>query len=168
MPSRACITLFERYTYKTRQVRTGRVLYFMNEIIKEYLEWKGTYAPRASVSYKIWLDRFIEVCENKALESYDVADLIKYRKWLESRFGSYSVQFAIIVIKNFLQYCKTRNYSCLSPTLVKLPRVNAKSHRAVTENEYTKIISVIPTNEFQLLRDSLLIIPAFVFQNSAI
>ncbi|MEO8087537.1 MAG: tyrosine-type recombinase/integrase [Bacteroidota bacterium] len=45
----------------------------------------------------------------------------------------------------------------MSPTLVKLPRIFAKSHRAVTELEYGKIISVVPTNQFAALRDSLLI-----------
>lgn len=130
---------------------------FMYPLIKEYLDWKGTYAPRACVNYRIWLYRFIEVCGEKALPEYNITDFVKYRRWLETRFGSYTVSFATIVIKNFLQYCKTQNLVCLSPTLIKLPRINAKSHRAITEEEFEKTISVIASNEFRPLRDLLLV-----------
>lgn len=129
----------------------------MNKIIKEYLSWKETYAPRASVNYRIWLNRFVEVCGEKELVDYGVPDLVKYRNWLESHYGSYSVQFAVIVMKNFLQYCKTLNYPCLSPFLIKLPRISAKSHRAVSEGEYMRIVSVIPKIRPKSLRDIILI-----------
>jgi len=129
----------------------------INEVIKEYLEWKGTYAPRASINYKIWLFRFVQVCGVKTIEQYKVTDIVNYRKWLESRFNPYTVQFATVVIKNFFQFCKTQNYLCLAPTLIRLPRINAKSHRAVTEKEYNSIISGIPINEFKFLRDVLLL-----------
>ena len=129
----------------------------MNETIKEYLEWKGTYAPRASINYRIWLYRFVEVCGEKELSEYDVADYAKYHQWLTVRFSPWTVQFAVVVIKNFLQFCKTQNYICLSPTLVKLPRATAKSHRAITEDEFIKVVSVIPPNEFRPLRDLIMI-----------
>lgn len=129
----------------------------METIIKAYLEWKGTYACRASVNYRIWLYRFIEVCGTKRIVQYEVGDIVRYKKWLETRFGPYSVQFAMIVLKNFFQFCKTNNYPCLSPTFIRLPRINAKSHRAVTQTEYEKIIDKIPVNEFPSLRDLLLI-----------
>lgn len=130
---------------------------YMEKIINEYLEWKGTYAKRASINYRIWLDRFIIVCGNKPLSEYTVSDIVKYKLWLESRFGPYTVQFATIVIKNFLQYCRTNNYPCLSPTFIRLSRVNAKSHRAVTEEEYQRIISEIPQNTFGNIRDLLIV-----------
>ena len=130
---------------------------YMNEIIKEYLEWKGTYAPRASVNYKIWLYRFNEICGNKPLDQCAVSDLVKYRGWLETHYSPYTVCFATVALKNFLQYCKTQNYSCLSPTLVRLPRIIAKSHRAITEEEFERVISVIPSNDFGQLRDLIII-----------
>lgn len=129
----------------------------MNELIKEYLAWKGTYAPRASVNYKLWLMKFLEVCGEKPLEKYEVADLVKYQSWLAARYNPCSVQYAIIIFKNFLRYCQTQNLKCLSPSLVRLPRSLAKSHRAVKQDEFNKIISVIPTKDFMSLRDSLII-----------
>lgn len=126
--------------------------------IKEYLDWKGTYATRASVNYRIWLLRFIEVCTDKPLEQYDTADIVRYHHWLQTRYGSYSVQYAMIIIKNFFQFFKLKDYKCLSPSLIKLSRnINAKSHRAITEEEFNRIIAVIPENEFLMLRDLLMI-----------
>jgi len=133
------------------------LLIYMNVLIKEYLAWKGTYAIRASTNYRIWLERFVEVCGLKSVEQYQVADVIKYRNWVETRYSPYTVMLAMVVMKNFFQFCKTQNYSCLSPTLIRLPRFIAKSHRAVTEDEFKKIISVIPENEFKSLRDLLMI-----------
>jgi len=129
----------------------------MNQKIKEYLDWKGTYATRASVAYKIWLHRFVEICGLKELDKYEVSDLVKYRNWLEAHYNPYSVSFATVVIKNFLQFCQTQNYKCLSPTLVRLPRIAAKSHRAVNEDEFLRIISVMPSKGFRQLRDLLMV-----------
>lgn len=144
--------------HKPRRVRSRRGLcYYMHQLIKVYLEWKGTYAPRASVMYKIWLDRFVEVCGDKPLELYEVSDFVKYYNWLDGRYSSYSVQLATVVIKNFLQFCQTQNHKCISPKLIRLPRATAKSHRAVTPDEFDKIISVIPSKEFTSLRDLVIV-----------
>ena len=129
----------------------------MKDKIKQYLEWKGTYAPRASVNYKIWLERFIQVCGDRPIEEYTISDYVKYKHWIESHFGSYSIQYAVIIIKNFFRFYKDQNYHCLTPSLIKVPHIQAKSHRAVTEDEYMKIISGIPENEFRSLRDLLMI-----------
>lgn len=129
----------------------------MHEKIREYLEWKGTYAHRASINYKIWLNRFVEQCGDKAIEDYSSTDVVKYHRWLEVHYGSYCIQYAMIIMKNFFQFYKLRNVNCLSPELIRLPRIHQKSHRAITEGEYGKIIKGIPTNEFLPLRDSIMI-----------
>jgi site-specific recombinase XerD len=103
------------------------------------------------------LEYFISICGDKELEDYQVSDIVKFRNWLEVRYSSYSIQFAIIVIKNFFQFYKYQDYKCLSPALIRIPRVNPKSHRAITEGEFRRINSIIPINEFLPLRDKLLI-----------
>jgi len=130
---------------------------FMKELIQDYLNWKGTYAPRASVNYKIWFERFLQVCGEKSLSEYTIADFVKYTLWLQDRFSSSTAQLGTIAIKNFLQYCKTQNLNCVSPTLIRLSRVNSKSHRAITEREYKLVISIIPLKEFMHIRDSLVL-----------
>ncbi len=142
---------------KTRQVGSGRALCFMEKIIREYLNWKGTYARKASINYRIWLDYFVKVCGIKNLEEYTTEDVVKYHEWLEIRYSPFSIQLAFVALKNFLQYCQWQNYPCLSPVLIKLPRAQPKSHRAVSESEYNLIISVIPQKLFINLRDLILI-----------
>lgn len=140
-----------------RLVGSERALCFMERIIREYLNWKGTYARKASINYRIWLNYFVKVCGSKKLEEYTTEDVVKYHEWLEIRYSSFSIQLAFVALKNFLKYCQLQNYQCLSPVLIKLPRLQPKSHRAVTESEYQKIISVIPNERFINLRDLVLV-----------
>jgi site-specific recombinase XerD len=129
----------------------------MQEKIKKYLEWKGTYAPRACVNYKIWLVRFIQVCGIKPLAQYELADYIRYSKWIESHYSSYCIQYSTVVIKNFFKFYRDQDEKCMSPSLIKIPRFRANSHRAITEEEYNKIIAEIPNNNFLSLRNLLII-----------
>lgn len=121
------------------------------------MDWKGTYAHRASINYRIWLDHFLKICGDKSIEEYSSNDIVKYHRWLEVHYGSYSIQYAMVILKNFFKYFKLRDCKCLSPELIRLPRIHIKSHRAVTEEEYNRIIDEIPTNDFVFLRDSILI-----------
>jgi site-specific recombinase XerD len=129
----------------------------MQEKIREYLDWKGTYAPRACVNYRIWLDYFIQVCGEKAIEEYNTSDVVKYHIWLESRFKSYSASYAIIILKNFFKFYREQNCKCISPSLIKTPPIIAKSHRAVSEGEFNRILSVIPSNTFLSLRNLVIV-----------
>jgi integrase/recombinase XerD len=129
----------------------------MQEKIRGYLDWKGTYAPRAFVNYEIWLRYFIDVVGDKAIEEYTVGDVVRYQQWLELKYNSYSVSLAITVIKNFFKFYKEQNYNCLPPSLIKTPQVSRKHHRAITEEEYNKIIAEIRTNTFLSLRDAVMI-----------
>lgn len=142
---------------ETRQVRSGRALCFMKEIIKTYIEWKATYAQRAAVNYRIWLERLVEVCGDKPVQDFELRDFLKYKYYIERRYNPYTIQLATVVIKNFLQFCKMQNINCLNPTLIKLPRVFAKSHRAITENEFLEMVKRVPDKRFGDLRDLLMI-----------
>jgi site-specific recombinase XerD len=130
---------------------------FMEENIKEYLDWKGIHSPKASITYKNWLYHFIEVCGSKPIEDYKISDVITYQKWLKTRYSPYSVQYATVIIKNFFKFYRDQNYNCISPSLIKRIKGNPKSHRAIREEEFEKIVSVIPENEFHFLRDLLII-----------
>jgi site-specific recombinase XerD len=129
----------------------------MEEKIRGYLDWKGIHSPKASIMYKTWLKRLIEVCGDKPIEEYSISDIVNYQKWLKIRFSSYSVQYATVVIKNFFQFYRDQNYRCLPPSLIKRIKGSAKSHRAIREEEFNKIISIIPENEFHFLRDLIIV-----------
>lgn len=141
----------------TRRFVPAGLMFSMKEKIQRYLQWKGTYASRASVNYKLWLDRFVEICGEKEVEKYDISDYTKYKLWLEGKFSPYSIQFATVVIKNFFQFLRDQDIKCLCPNFIRIKRINAKSHRAISEEEYQKVITLVPVNEFRQLRDSIII-----------
>lgn len=134
-----------------------RALCFMENKIRIYLAWKATYAPRASINYKLWLKYFVEVCGNKEIEDYTIHDIVKYQAWLENRYKSYSVNYAIVIIKNFFKFFKEQDCKCIQPSLIKIPKIASKSHRAISEEEFERIISIMPSSDFSTLRDIVMI-----------
>src|ERR1017187_4705065 len=102
---------------------SGGSFAYMEEKIRMYLCWKATYATRASVNYKIWLNYFIQVCGEKMIEEYDIQDLIKYKHWLEQHYSASSVQFATVSLKNFFKFYSEQGFKCLKPSLIRIPRI---------------------------------------------
>jgi site-specific recombinase XerD len=136
----------------------GGLLCIMKEKICEFLNWKGTHAPKAAINYKLPLERFVQVCGEKPLENYNVSDVVKYNFWLKTRFSPYHVTYSMTVLKCFFFFYREQlNYNCLSPSIIRFKRERANSHRALLEEEYKKIIAEIPTNGFVSLRDSIII-----------
>jgi site-specific recombinase XerD len=129
----------------------------MDKRIAAYLDWKGIHSPKASISYKSWLVTFVKICGDKPIEEYRITDIVCYQKWIKSHYSSYSLEYATIVIKNFFQFYRDQNYACLPPSLIKRKKGHPKSHRAVREEEFEKITSVIPDNDFWNLRDLVII-----------
>jgi integrase/recombinase XerD len=129
----------------------------MEKKINEYLAWKGIHSPKASITYKIWLKRLIEVCGDKPIEEYTINDIVHYQCWLKTRFSPYSLQYATVIIKNFFQFYRDQNYQCISPSLIRRKKGKPKSHRAIREEEFEKMVSIIPENEFRFLRDLVIV-----------
>ena len=107
--------------------------------------------------YKSWLIKLVAVCGDKPIEEYTITDIVHYQNWLKTRFSPYSLQYATVVIKNFFQFYRDQNCRCLPPSLIKRKKVKAKSHRAIREEEFEKIVSIIPENEFKYLRDLIIV-----------
>jgi site-specific recombinase XerD len=122
----------------------------MQKEIKEYLEWKGTYAVRAATNYKIWLDKFAFVVE-KPLAKIEVGDIVKYQHWLSSHYQPASVMLGMIVISNFFKFFRLQGVQCLPPELIKIPKCRANSYQPIKPEEYVKMLEQIhPTNFWEL------------------
>jgi site-specific recombinase XerD len=129
----------------------------MYEKIEEYLDWKGIHSPKASIAYKSWLVQLVKICGDKPIEEYRITDIVYYQKWLKTHYSSCSLEYATIIIKNFFQYFRDQNYACLPPSLIKRKKGSARSHKAIREEEFEKIISIMPENDFWDLRDLVII-----------
>ncbi|MFA6924782.1 MAG: site-specific integrase [Bacteroidales bacterium] len=125
----------------------------MDKKIEDYLDWKGIHSPKASITYKGWLLKFVNVCGSKPIEEYRIMDIVNYQKWVKTHHSSYSLEYATVIIKNFFKFYKDQDYRCIAPSLIKRKKGHAKSHRAIKEEEFEKMISIIPDNDFWNLRD---------------
>lgn len=129
----------------------------MDKKISAYLEWKGTYAPRAAVNYERWLKLFVNLCGSKKLKDYGVPDIVKYKNWLADKlYAPATVQLATVALHNFFKFSKLNGEKCMSPEFIRVQRMKARSHRPASEEELRKIISAIPEFTFIGLRDRLI------------
>jgi site-specific recombinase XerD len=67
------------------------------------------------------------------------------------------LEYATIIIKNFFQFFRDQDYTCIKPSLIKRKKGRAKSHRAIKEEEFEKIVTSISIHDFWSLRDLLII-----------
>lgn len=129
-------------------------LFFM--YVKQYLDWKATYAPRAAVNYRIWLERFRLVTE-KDVESAEIGDIVKYKNWLSDNFQPKSVELAMLVVKNYFKFWKLSGMNCINPELVKIPKAVANSYQPISFAEYCSILSFIRPNNFLELQKLIIV-----------
>jgi site-specific recombinase XerD len=126
----------------------------MSKNVDIYLDWKATYTRRASVNYRIWLDKFID-CTKRDIEDAEVGDIVKYRNWMEdNNYQPKSIELSMVILKNYFHFWKLQGVKCLSPELIRVPRTVANSHQPISFEEYCSILTFIhPTDfwEFQKL-----------------
>lgn len=126
------------------------------ENIQKYLDWKATYAPRASINYRIWLERFVTVTE-KDIDTAKIGDIVIFRKWLDEKYQPKSIELAMVVLKNYFKFWKLNGENCISPELVKVPRTVANSHQPTSFEEYLSILSFIHPTDFWELQKLVII-----------
>ena len=128
----------------------------MKDKIERYIAWKATYTTRACINYKPWLLKFQEYTK-KPIEKITIEDIVKFRKYLDSHYGTYSIQFAFVVLQNFFKFWKLQGIECLSPVLIKIPSTLQKSYNAISEEEYKKLINASYGDDFINTRNRLLV-----------
>lgn len=128
---------------------------FQSEI-NDFLNWKATHAPRASVNYRIWLERFRKSVPHKRLKDVTIKQVVEFQLGLEGKYSPYTVQFAMVAIKGLLKFQRMQGKMCLPPELIKSKRAVSRSHRAITEKELCSILEAIPST-YLGVRDGLML-----------
>lgn len=113
-----------------------------NKIISEYLDWKASYTTAAASSYKPWVQRFQEFT-NKAPEDLTIGDWTAFALSLHGRFAPKCVEFALNIIHNYLRFWHEQGRLRIPLYLARVPKAIAKSHQAITEMEYQRIVAVL-------------------------
>jgi integrase/recombinase XerD len=122
-------------------------------LIKEYLEWKASYAKQASRAYAIWVRRFQEFT-NLPPEHLTVSHWTTFAQTLEGRFASKSVQFAMNIIRNYLRFWNEQGRLRSLPLyLARVPTAISCTHNATTEDEYRRLVTELRLKGDEGLRD---------------
>ena len=122
-------------------------------LIKQYLEWKESYARRASESYAIWVRRFREFT-NKAPEALTLGDWTAFARSLPGRFAPKSVEYALNIIHNYLRFWHEQGRLRYPPLyLARVPKAIACTHHAISEEEYQLLVAELRQKGDQGLRD---------------
>lgn len=123
--------------------------------IDQYLDWKASFAPRAFVCYRRYLDQFAKFLGDKELTDISLADVLKFQAAESKTHKQSTVAFEMIVIRNFLQFWKRQGTDCLDPAILRIPRYVPKPHEALTVEEYAKLREVSGVSDFLSLSRTL-------------
>lgn len=121
----------------------------MREYIEEYLSWKSTYAPAAAKSYKYPLQGL------KKLDS--LADVIAFKKSIESRLSDSSVAYSMTVLRDFIKYLNANKLSDIPHNIIKIPRFLPKRRTVTTHDDLIKILNQLPEVKFTELRNRVIV-----------
>jgi integrase/recombinase XerD len=122
-------------------------------LVTQYLEWKKSYASKAAQKYAVWVRRF-QAFINKAPEAITVGDWTAFARSLDGRFVPKTIEFALCVIHNYLRFWNEQGRLRSLPLyLARVPKAIARSHNAITEDEYVRIVEHLRTKGDQGLRD---------------
>lgn len=123
--------------------------------IDQYLDWKASFAPRASVVYRVYLERFAKFVGSRELSQISLADILKFQASESKGHKQSTVAYEMIVVRNFLQFWKRQGTDCIDPAIMRIPRYVAKAHEAITVEEYGKLRAVSGVHDFVSLSRSL-------------
>lgn len=130
----------------------------LDQRIEYYLEWKATYTGRAFIAYRPWLLKFAQFVDGKAIEHIELKDVMAFRRWLDEKYQPYTIQLAIVCLHNFFKFWNTQKVECLSPSLIRVPRVRPKTRPVILLEDYEKILAhFVGHTEFIYLRNLLIV-----------
>jgi len=125
----------------------------LEDKIQGYLKWKNANYPVAAETYKIHLERFDEYCQ-KSIGEITIEDIINFQNSLKDQYAPGHICYTMAIVKNFIGYYyrqtneEGRQLCRIDPWLVKFKAEEANHYYAISEEEYYKILSSMPENEF--------------------
>ena len=133
------------------------VVYDNESLIREYLEWKKTHSPIAADRYRVWVKRFQDFA-NRAPEALSIQDWVAFAESLKDRFAPKSVEFALIIVQDYLRFWKEQGRLRGLPLyFVRVPRAKSVPHNAIEEQEYQQMVTVLQSLGPAGLRDLVIV-----------
>ena len=112
------------------------------ELVEEYLAWKKSYSKSAYRSYRVWVTRF-QTFANKPPEKICYTDYATFAEDLQGRHAPRGIEYALNVVHNYLRFFAEQGRLRFPLYLARVPRGYARSHEAVTEDEYQMMVEAL-------------------------
>jgi len=123
----------------------------------QYLAWKGTYRPAATVSkYEQWLDRFTESA-GKGIEEVTPTDIATFSLSLQENYAPKTQEYAMTILHDYVGYWAKRKPLKILLDDIRVRRSRANSHKPITPEEYVSMLSFIKVTPLSGLRDNALV-----------
>ncbi len=113
----------------------------------KYIKWKQTTIQKSSLgSYKRWVALFLNVVDKDY--GFTIEDITKFRLFLErAEYSPRNIQFGLHILHDYVSYLMAAEGLDFPLYLFRIKQQRSKSHHPITEEEYKKIIALLPTNE---------------------
>ena len=139
----------------------------MSELLLDYiehLEVEGGRSAKTAENYKLYLERFVEFTEDIQVGKITSEIVRKYRLWLnrykndnDGELATITQSYHLIALRGFLGYLSRRDIDSLSPDKIELPKISRKQVTFLHYDEVERLLSNIPLDDEQGLRDRAII-----------
>lgn len=120
----------------------------LREAINAFAEWRTCQVTERTVAgHDRELRHFCLFLRDPDIERITVGDLTAYLLGLtELGWNQRSIIEKCMALRKFFEFCRRQGYAVLHEQLIPLPRKVFKLPRVATEENYRKLLSVIPTD----------------------
>lgn len=119
-----------------------------NEVLNEFIKWKQVGSTKATMKgYELDLRQFCLYLRNPKIDKIKLKDIVDYFNMMEELGWKHNGFLTkSIAMRKFFEYCSHQRYNVLEWQLIPVPKRDYKPPRVVSEEEYKKLLRIIPRN----------------------
>lgn len=125
--------------------------YFMqlSEAIMQFKGWKSLNVKSSTIhGYDQILRQFCVFMRNCDIEAVGDADVVEWFNLMKMLgYDTNSFIPRAIALRKLFEYYQHKGLQVLDPWLIPVPEMEYKQARVITEEEYTKLLAIIPNNQ---------------------
>ena len=118
--------------------------------MQDYFEWKRqtTKNPLTVGMYALWIKRFHTFIKTD-LCHFDLDDVMRFREYLqiECKYSPKNIQYGMQLLRDYIGYQMTVHGFQFPLKMLKIPQERANSHYPLTQDEYLRMMYLLPLNE---------------------
>ena len=118
------------------------------EALNRFNEWRGFKVGKGTLlGYDMSLRYFCIFVRNAEIESIKLEDCLNWLRWIRDLgFSTATLEKKAISLKKFFEFWWQQGESVVNPSLIPLPPKQFKFPRVANEEDYKKVLTVIPFN----------------------